>query len=95
MAVTDDWVPEISFGHRLKLVRLQKKLTQEEAADRCGIDRNTWSKWERNIHVPHDKAEVADKINAALGVNRTWLVWGQLGCFTVGEAEGKSLVTAA
>lgn len=87
MAVTDDWVPELTFALRLRIARMEKGLSQLKAADLCGIDVETWGKWERGIHVPHDKEEVAKKVNAGIGVNTAWLALGKPGCITDNLAD--------
>lgn len=86
MAVTDNWIPQLRFRTRLQLARKHLGLSQADAAERCGIDKETWGKWERGIHTPHDMAAVAEKINAGLGVNPSWLLFGEQGCLTGDES---------
>lgn len=40
------------FGMRLKNQRIKLKLSQEEAAEKTGIKRETWGKYERGIFMP-------------------------------------------
>lgn len=69
------WVPADTFGMRLVLVRRHLGLTVEEAASRCGIPHATWTTWE-NGSTPRNMAKIAEKIEAALGVDRGYLMWG-------------------
>jgi len=44
--------PAASLGERLKVVRRQAGLSQEQCARLLGVDPSTLSRWERNIRVP-------------------------------------------
>ena len=41
-----------SAGRRIRLRRQALGLTQQQLADRVGVDRNTVSAWERDKHLP-------------------------------------------
>lgn len=69
------WVPDDDFGDRLVKVRRKLKLTQREAAARCGIKQGTWDRWEHGV-IPHDMAKVVQAIHLGLGADPTWLMWG-------------------
>lgn len=69
-------IPSDTFGHRLLLVRAQLgHLTVKDAAERCGLNYGSWSKWERGA-LPRDILDVTEAIAEGLGVDRHWLLHG-------------------
>jgi len=56
----------VYIGDRLKALRIEQALTQEELADRAGVSTNTVARLERNETEPH--MPTARKLAAALGV---------------------------
>ena len=56
----------VYIGDRLKAVRIEQALTQEELADRAGVSTNTVARLERNETEPH--MPTVRKLAAALGV---------------------------
>lgn len=73
---TGAWIPANTFASRLVLVRRELGLTVKDAATRCDLHYATWSTWE-NGRKPGDMAAVVSAISKGLGVDRTWLMWGQ------------------
>lgn len=69
------WRPTDSFGNRLAVIRNELGLTQQQAAERCGLDDGSWSNWERGAN-PREKERVVYKIVRGLHVDREWLMWG-------------------
>lgn len=69
------WVPSDTFAARLVLARHQRRLTQQEAADVCGVSRATWALWEGGA-FPRNMPQVISKIAAGMGIDRDWLMWG-------------------
>lgn len=69
------WIPTDSFGHRLLLLRTEKKMTAEEIADLCGIPRPTWLSWEKGVR-PRGFEEKVQDIADATGADRYWLAFG-------------------
>ncbi|WP_052476158.1 helix-turn-helix domain-containing protein [Cohnella kolymensis] len=65
-----------TFGTRLKQARTRKKLTQNEVAEKLGIDYTTISKYENNKSQPDNEIlrELADMYEVSLD----WLILGQL-----------------
>jgi transcriptional regulator with XRE-family HTH domain len=55
-----------SAGTRIRLRRQALKLTQQQLADKLGVDRATVSAWERGKHYP-DRNEGA--VEAVLGIS--------------------------
>src|SRR5579875_2414311 len=49
-----------TFGDLLKALRKQKRLTQQELADRLGVHRNTIGSWERGDFLPESKTLVLE-----------------------------------
>jgi transcriptional regulator with XRE-family HTH domain len=56
----------VYIGDRLKALRIEQALTQEELADRAGVSTNTVARLERNETEPH--MPTVRKLAAALGV---------------------------
>lgn len=72
------WVPAETFGARLLLVRHRLGLTVDEIAELTGLNRATWSTWERGAH-PRDLMGVVAAVVAATNVDRDWLTYGTQG----------------
>lgn len=72
---TEAWIPADSFGSRLLRVRKEKGMTVEAIARACGIAHPTWTTWENGAR-PRDIVGAIEKIAAATGVDRNWLMWG-------------------
>ena len=75
MTTQPTWVPRDTFGARLALLRRELKLSTEEIADRCGLNRATWQTWEHGSS-PRKMDSVVTRIALATGVSREWLMWG-------------------
>jgi serine-type D-Ala-D-Ala carboxypeptidase/endopeptidase len=56
----------VYIGDRLKALRIEQALTQEELADRAGVSTNTVARLERNETEPH--MPTVRKLAAALEV---------------------------
>lgn len=61
----------VGYGYRLKHERTRLNFTQEEMAEKCGISRVQWGKYEREIVTPSKK--VLTKLED-LGVDIAYLV---------------------
>jgi transcriptional regulator with XRE-family HTH domain len=57
----------VYVGDRLKALRIEQALTQEELADKAGVAPNTVARLERNETEPH--MSTARKLAQALGVH--------------------------
>ncbi len=64
----------VYIGHRLKDLRIQRALTQEELAEKAGIGKNTVNRMERNVTEPH--MSTVRKLARALDVDPAELVKG-------------------
>lgn len=74
-----------TMGANLRRIRLQAKLSQEELADRAGIDRTYMSGLERGLRNP--SLLVMDRIAQALGASIADLVTEQTGAKEEGAAK--------
>lgn len=68
-------VPVDTWATRLVIARTQRGLTREEAADKAGVNRSSWSNWETGT-IPRGQVEVTRRIAEALGYDVSWLLWG-------------------
>ena len=69
-------IPLDTFANRLMLARKHRGFhTIQEAAAKCGLDRQSWSNWERGIR-PRDLLDVAERISAGLDIDPDWLLYG-------------------
>lgn len=69
-----------TFGDRLKEIRREKNLTQQEFADRIGIKRGTVANYELGRNEPLDA--VISLICKEFGVSEDWLRYGDGEMFT-------------
>lgn len=71
-----DWIPEDSFRVRLGVVRVALGgLNIKEAATLCGINPETWRRWEDG-NSPRDLEGVCAQIHRATGIDYRWLIGG-------------------
>ena len=59
---------------RLKELRLKFKLSQEKAAQRCGVSLMTWHSWEHGRSIP--TLGSLEKVTAGFGVSLSSLIGG-------------------
>ncbi len=64
----------VYIGDKLKDLRTQRALTQQELADKAGVGKNTVNRIERNDTEPH--MSTLRKLAEALGVDPATLVRG-------------------
>lgn len=76
---TEKWVPELTFGARLALVRHRMGWNVKEAAAACGLPAQSWRGWEIAGHLPRRYVEIAKTISTQTGVDYYWLVFGPEG----------------
>jgi transcriptional regulator with XRE-family HTH domain len=72
---TQRWRPTTNFATRLRAVRRELGLQQDPFAALVGFPRPSVAAWEGGTR-PRDLADVVQKISAATGVDRDWLMWG-------------------
>lgn len=68
-------VPRDSFALRLVAMRHELDLSQDAAAERCGLKASTWATWENGAR-PRAMNDVVEKIADGLGFDRGWLMFG-------------------
>lgn len=73
---TDGWVPALTFGAKLALIRQHKGWNIKEAAIACDVRPQSWRGWELENRLPHDQISVVEKIAERTGVDRNWLLFG-------------------
>lgn len=67
-------VPSWSLADRLRKVRRDRRLTQEEMAAALGVKAVTWSSWESGRTRPHDVVDLASSIELKFGVPAAWVL---------------------
>lgn len=65
----------VYIGDRLKALRIEQALTQEELANKAGVAPNTVARLERNETEPHMSS--ARKLASALGVEPRQIMRGE------------------
>lgn len=80
----------MTIGERIKEVRKNEKLTQQEFADRLNLKRNTVGSYEVNVVEPSDRTikDICDKF----GVREEWLRTGE-GEMTATDAQSDKIAT--
>jgi hypothetical protein len=76
MTTPETWVPELTFGARLALVRQRMGWNVKEAARICGVPAQSWRGWEVHGRVPHNLVTISMQIATATGCDYLWLVHG-------------------
>ena len=78
----------MTIGERIKEVRKNEKLTQQEFADRLNLNRNTVGSYEVNVVEPSDRTikDICDKF----GVREEWLRTGE-GEMTATDAQSDKI----
>lgn len=69
-------IPVDTWATRLVIARTQRGLDVRQAADQCGLNRSSWSNWERRGKAPRNQLEVSRKIAQGLGYDLNWLLMG-------------------
>lgn len=83
---------ELEFGARLKQLRQQKRLTQQELADQLGVSNKSVSRWESGGYP--DVATLAP-LAKALGVSMDELLGGQPPLRNFGRSDWQNLMSYA
>lgn len=82
------WLPEITFGARLALVRQRFGWNVKEAALACDLPVQSWRGWERDNMRPRDYLNVCRQIAEATGASYDWLLDGRRTVTTQGPPDG-------
>jgi len=72
----DELIPVITFGDRMRRLRLTLNLTQDEFAEQIGLSSATIGKYELLERPTRSAKHVAATIQLRYGVPRTWLLDG-------------------
>lgn len=75
-SVDERWVPEETFGDRLRRVRRAVGLNQESFAAKLGTDVGVKAlgAWETGTREPRGAVALARRVELAFGVPATWLL---------------------
>jgi transcriptional regulator with XRE-family HTH domain len=65
-------LPEWSLADRLRKIRRDRHMTQDEMAHRLGIKPVTYSAWEAGRNRPEDVVQLASLIESRFGVPAAW-----------------------
>jgi transcriptional regulator with XRE-family HTH domain len=65
-------LPEWTLADRLRKIRRDRHLTQQEIAGELGIKSVTWAAWESGRNRPEDVLQVAVAIERRYGVPAAW-----------------------
>lgn len=71
-------LPEWNLADRLRKIRRDRHMTQEQIAKELGVKPVTWSSWESNRTHPSDVLGLAVAIERRFGVPAAWVL-GVLG----------------
>jgi DNA-binding XRE family transcriptional regulator len=70
------FVPEWTFGDKVRKVRRELKLTQADFAGRLGVKENTYNAWETGRNTPNlkDAQQVAKRLRLMCGIPEWWIL---------------------
>jgi transcriptional regulator with XRE-family HTH domain len=66
------WVPEFTISDRLRKIRRDLRMTQEEFADLLGVKPERYGAWEAGRNRPEEPVETAKLIEERTGVPAWW-----------------------
>lgn len=70
-----DWIPDDSFGFRLRWIRHEKRLSSRELASLINVSNQAILDWERGAS-PKNMQDIVLKISEHTDVDPVWLMWG-------------------
>jgi DNA-binding XRE family transcriptional regulator len=68
------WIPQWTMADRLRKIRRDSKMSQEDFAHVLGIKPTTWAAWESGRNSPERVLELANLIEDRLDVPAAWLL---------------------
>jgi len=68
------YVPRWTWGDRVRKVRRDLKLEQEQFARMIGVTQKTLASWETGARTPRDSVALAQTIEAQTGVPAIWML---------------------
>lgn len=71
---TPRWVPRWTLADRLRKIRRDSRLNQQDFAAALGIKPTTYAAWEAGRNEPTRILELAESIEAAFDVPAAWLL---------------------
>ena len=82
--------PKIDFAHRLKSLRMQKALSQSDVADKIGIHKINYGRYERGESKP--TTDTLSKLSDVFGVSTDFLLEGLETDAVVADIADRDLV---
>jgi transcriptional regulator with XRE-family HTH domain len=73
------WTPTVSYGTRLRLIRLEygerceRRYTQDQFAELLKVSPSSYRQWEAGNNKPADPMDLARRIYKVTGANPAWL----------------------
>ena len=80
---------EFLFSERLRMLRKQCRLTQQQVADILSLHRTTYTKYETGVVAPDREALI--RLSELFGVSVDYLVGREVGVEAVAEGSGETL----
>lgn len=68
------WVPEWTFGDRLRKVRRERGVSQGDAAEKLGVKPTQIASWETSGNKPRDIVAIAKRCQMAWGIPAEWML---------------------
>ena len=68
------WIPQWTFGDRLRKVRRERGLSQERAAKALGVTSPQIAAWESGANNPRDVVSIAKRMELAFNVPTEWVL---------------------
>lgn len=69
---TTTWMPEWTLADRLRKIRRERHLSQDEFARLLDVKPTTYGAWETGRNSPDDVIEMARRVEKATGVPAAW-----------------------
>ena len=79
----------MKFGEKVRKLRKEKKITQQEVADIIGVSRRTYISYEQDGRYPR-KREIYTKLAEIFGVDTNYLLMEDEDVFLASERDGKN-----
>lgn len=83
-------VPVWTLADRLRKVRRDSGMGQNDFAEALGFGRQAYAAWESGRNAPRDLADVAERLERVTGVPRAWFL-GWMDAPTDGPGGGAAL----
>ena len=82
----------MSFAQKLKIIRMENGLTQQEMGERLAMEQSTYSKYEKNKILPN--LDLIQRVRDEFKVDAGWLISSDGDQITIGKVYGNGVVKA-